>query len=93
MPPFLKNFFKQSNRSVLGIDIGASAIKIVQLSKKKNKASLDTYGALALGPYADMENRIIDLSKAVFKLLSNDNDGDGVGDLSSGLLRVRSEVD
>ena len=55
MPLFLKNLFKQSNRSVLGIDIGASAIKIVQLSKKKNKASLDTYGALALGPYADME--------------------------------------
>ncbi|MEK7180607.1 MAG: type IV pilus assembly protein PilM [Patescibacteria group bacterium] len=55
MPPFLKNLFKQSSRSVLGVDIGASAIKVVQLSKKGNKASLDTYGAIALGPYADME--------------------------------------
>jgi len=38
--------------SALGIDIGSSAIKIVQLKKKGGKAVLETYGALALGPYA-----------------------------------------
>ena len=38
--------------SVLGIDVGSSAIKFVQLRKKGGQAILETYGALALGPYA-----------------------------------------
>lgn len=37
---------------MLGIDIGSSSIKIVQLSQKNGHAILDTYGELALGPYA-----------------------------------------
>jgi type IV pilus assembly protein PilM len=37
--------------SVLGIDIGSSAIKIVQIKKKHGQAVLETYGELALGPY------------------------------------------
>lgn len=37
--------------SVIGIDIGVSSIKIVQLKKKGGKAILETYGTLALGPY------------------------------------------
>ena len=41
--------------SVLGIDIGASAIKVVQLGKKNNRAILETYGEIALGPYAGLE--------------------------------------
>lgn len=49
--PF-KNLFQKKGTSVLGIDIGSSAIKIVQLRKKGGKAVLETYGALALGPYA-----------------------------------------
>jgi type IV pilus assembly protein PilM len=45
--------FKQSpSESVFGLDIGSSAIKIVQLKKKGGKAVLETYGALALGTYA-----------------------------------------
>lgn len=40
---------------VLGIDIGASSIKVVQLRKKGGKAILETYGALSLGPYAGVE--------------------------------------
>lgn len=54
----LKKFFaslsgaKQSDIAV-GIDIGTSAIKVVQLRKDGDKAVLDTYGALALGQYAD----------------------------------------
>lgn len=46
---------KGSSQSVLGIDIGSSSIKIVQLGKKKGKAVLETYGELALGPYAQTE--------------------------------------
>jgi type IV pilus assembly protein PilM len=40
--------------SVIGIDIGASAIKIIQLKRKGGKAVLETYGTLALGPYQQM---------------------------------------
>lgn len=49
---FFSNLFKNSaEESVLGIDIGSSAIKIVQLRKKNGRAMLETYGELALGPY------------------------------------------
>lgn len=48
------SFFKKET-SVLGIDIGSSAIKIVQIKKKRGRAVLETYGELALGPYANIE--------------------------------------
>lgn len=44
-----------NEKSAIGIDIGSSAIKIVQLRKEKGKAILETYGELALGPYAGLE--------------------------------------
>lgn len=37
--------------SVLGIDIGASSAKIVQLRASRGSAILETYGEIALGPY------------------------------------------
>lgn len=52
---FFKNIFKKADRSVVGIDIGASSIKVVQLQKKKGRAVLETYGELALGPYVGQE--------------------------------------
>lgn len=48
----LSNFFKKEEARALGIDIGSSAIKIVQIKKKNGQAVLETYGELALGPYA-----------------------------------------
>ena len=51
---FLSSFFKKES-SVLGIDIGSSAIKVVQIKKKRGRAVLETYGELALGPYAGIE--------------------------------------
>lgn len=45
------SFFKKDEPHALGIDIGSSAIKIVQLKKKNGQAQLETYGELALGPY------------------------------------------
>jgi type IV pilus assembly protein PilM len=52
----LKNIFSNDqNKSVLGIDIGPSSIKIVQLKKKGGRAILETYGELSLGPYAGVE--------------------------------------
>lgn len=55
---FLRNIFSifsKKGNSVLGIDIGSSAIKIVQIKKRRGKAVLETYGELALGPYSGME--------------------------------------
>ena len=52
---FLDKLLGKKNDSVLGVDIGSSAIKIVQIRRKKGKAVLETYGELALGPYAGVE--------------------------------------
>src|SRR3989338_8244595 len=60
MPQFIKDLMGsifggiigKKSESVLGIDIGSSSIKIVQLSRKNGHAVLDTYGELSLGPYA-----------------------------------------
>lgn len=52
---FFKKFLSKKGDSVLGIDIGSSSIKVVQLGKKKGQAILETYGELALGPYSDIE--------------------------------------
>ncbi|MEK9153901.1 MAG: type IV pilus assembly protein PilM [Patescibacteria group bacterium] len=40
-----------SEASVIGIDIGASSAKIVQLRSRSGSAILETYGEIALGPY------------------------------------------
>lgn len=42
---------KGGEQSVLGIDIGASSAKIVQLRPSHGSAVLETYGEIALGPY------------------------------------------
>src|SRR3989338_4208058 len=41
--------------SAIGIDIGTSAIKVVEIKKKGGKAMLETYGAISLGPYAETD--------------------------------------
>jgi len=41
--------------SAVGIDIGTSAIKVVELKRKGGKAVLETYGAISLGPYAGVD--------------------------------------
>jgi type IV pilus assembly protein PilM len=48
-------FLKKKGGSVVGIDISSSSIKVVQLKKSHGKAVLETYGELALGPYAGLE--------------------------------------
>ncbi len=52
MASFLSNLLGKKTPSVIGIDIGSSSIKIVQLRKKGSQALLETYGELSLGPYA-----------------------------------------
>ncbi len=50
-----QGMFKKGSQSVLGVDVGSSAIKIVQARKEKGIAILETYGEIALGPHADLE--------------------------------------
>ncbi|MCW9054446.1 MAG: type IV pilus assembly protein PilM [Candidatus Pacebacteria bacterium] len=45
----------KDTKSILGVDVGSSSIKVVQLKRRRGTAVLETYGELALGPYADME--------------------------------------
>ena len=49
-----KSFFKK-NESVVGLDIGSSFIKVIQLRKEQGRAVLETYGELALGPYGGLD--------------------------------------
>jgi type IV pilus assembly protein PilM len=45
----------QEDAGVVGIDIGSSSIKVVQLKRQRGAAALETYGELQLGPYANVE--------------------------------------
>ncbi len=54
----LSSFSKLSGgdeHSAIGVDIGSSAIKVVEIKKKNGKAVLETYGSIALGPYAEQD--------------------------------------
>ncbi|AKM83830.1 TPA: hypothetical protein DCZ46_00640 [Candidatus Campbellbacteria bacterium] len=67
--PFSKlsniGFLKHKSDSFLGLDIGSSSIKVVQLKKKNGVVILETYGELSLGPYANIEaGRATNLSSA-----------------------------
>lgn len=54
---FLDSLFanKKKELSVLGVDIGSSSLKVVQLRKSGGQAILETYGELSLGPYGGGE--------------------------------------
>lgn len=55
-----------SGDSALGIDIGTSSIKVVEIKKKAGRAMLETYGAISLGPYAKTDiGRVTNLSTDV----------------------------
>jgi type IV pilus assembly protein PilM len=58
----VKNFFSNMglfkggpSDNAVGIDVGSSEIKVVEIKKKGGKAVLETYGAISLGPYAGLE--------------------------------------
>ncbi|HMP67279.1 MAG TPA: type IV pilus assembly protein PilM [Candidatus Paceibacterota bacterium] len=52
---FFNSFSKKTDDSAIGVDIGSSSIKIVEIKKKHDRAVLHTYGEIALGPYAGTE--------------------------------------
>ena len=45
------SFFSKSNVSAIGLDIGSSSVKVVQLRKDRGQVVLETYGELSTGPY------------------------------------------
>ena len=47
-------FKKEEVGQAIGLDIGPSFIKVVQLRREREKIILDTYGEVALGPYNGM---------------------------------------
>jgi type IV pilus assembly protein PilM len=71
------NFMKKDEMGqALGLDIGPSSVKVVQLRKEKNKIILDTYGEVALGPYMGLkigqaahlgEEKLVEAIKDLFK--------------------------
>ncbi len=76
LPSVLDNIidlFKPKGESVLGIDFGGSSIKVVQAKSKAGRPVLETYGEIALGPYADMEiGRVVKLQ--IPKIVEATND-------------------
>ena len=51
----IKIFNDTTGDSAVGIDIGSSSIKVVEIKKSKGKVSLQTYGMISLGSYADTD--------------------------------------
>lgn len=93
---FFSNMLGNKGQSVLGIDIGSSAIKVVQIKRKRGRAVLETYGELALGPYAGIEvgrstnlstEKIIEALKDILKESKTTTTESGVAlPLSSSLI-------
>ncbi|MBD3282239.1 MAG: type IV pilus assembly protein PilM [Candidatus Portnoybacteria bacterium] len=50
------DFFKKRSKSSLGVDIGTSSIKVVQLNKEEDKFELETYGELSAKGYIEKLN-------------------------------------
>src|ERR1035437_5480881 len=70
---------KNSGNDALGVDIGSSSIKVVQLKKKNGKAILETYGVLSLGPYGNGDVGTVtnlktdDIAKALIDVMKESN--------------------
>ncbi len=47
-------FKKEEVGQAIGLDIGPSSVKVVQLRREKEKIILDTYGEIPLGPFGGM---------------------------------------
>ncbi len=72
----LKVFKGGDSDRAVGIDIGSSAIKVVEIKKRGGRAVLETYGAISLGSYVDTDagrvtnlpiEKVVEALKEVFK--------------------------
>jgi type IV pilus assembly protein PilM len=55
MTTLLNRIFGKNEKRAVGIDIGSSAIKLVEIYSESGHIHLETYGSVALGPYSDVE--------------------------------------
>ena len=69
-------FKKEEVGQAIGLDIGTSSVKVVQLRKEKDRIILDTYGEIPLGPYNDAsvgqavhlgEEKLLEAIQSLFK--------------------------
>lgn len=59
--------------SVIGVDIGTSGIKVVQLRRDGSRAILETYGTIALGPYGQSDvGKVTNLVPETLTIALND---------------------
>jgi len=90
----------------IGLDIGPSAIKVVQLRLEKEKIHLETYGEIATGPYAGFEpgqatilgdEKLLEVIGDLFKAAKVSTKNAGVSIESSGsfisLIQVPNATD
>lgn len=69
-----KKMFSPRGKTALGVDIGSSSLKVVELSREGSKAVLKAYGEIALGPYAGA-------SIGAISSLSNDKTAEALRDV------------
>jgi type IV pilus assembly protein PilM len=86
----INGLIKGGENSAVGIDIGSSAIKIVEIKKKGGKIMLETYGAIALGPYSALDvGRVTNLSvEKIGEALKEVLKQSGVVNVSSGAFSL-----
>lgn len=81
-------FGKAGEATAIGIDIGSSALKIVQIRAAHGAAVLETYGEIALGPFADQPvGKVVKLTpektaEALLSLMKEANVTGRVGGIS-----------
>lgn len=70
---FKKTNLWQGSGSVIGVDIGFSSVKVVQIKAEQGRLILETYGEIATGPYGDLAvGQAINLNNEQAVTLLND---------------------
>lgn len=65
--------FGGGSQRIIGLDVGSASVKLVQLKKEKERAVLETYGELSIGPYLKKETgRVVPLSEDESVLIIKD---------------------
>lgn len=79
--------------SIVGIDVGTSAIKIVQLKREGGKILLETYAELALGSYAgEKAGRVVTLAPDVIARAIGDVLREANVTTKSAVLSIQSQA-
>lgn len=58
-------FFLQKKKDIVGVDLGSSSVKLVQLRESKGKYTLENFGIHPLPPEAIVDNTLMDTTSIV----------------------------